>query len=71
MGYMDLTYNSRGKVTSVKGWQYPVTTMTYAPNGVDLTGITDGLGTITLTYDGTHDVTSLADRSGKHCEFYL
>ena len=64
MGDMSLTYNSMGNVTSVQGWSYPATSMTYAANGVDLTGVTNGLGTISIGYNGSHDITSSTNRMG-------
>jgi RHS repeat-associated protein len=45
------------------------TTLGYAANGVDVTTITNGLGTITLGYNATRDVTSLSDRMGATTTF--
>ena len=48
--------------TDAKG---AVSTLMYYANNVDLASITDGLGTITQTYNATHDITSITDRMGK------
>ncbi|MCX5846294.1 MAG: cysteine peptidase family C39 domain-containing protein [Deltaproteobacteria bacterium] len=58
------TRNSQGMPTSVTDPLGTVTTATYAPNGVDMTGITNGLGTVSLTYNGNHDQISVTDRLG-------
>ena len=71
-GAFGLTYNTMGKVTSVTeiwGIYQPVTTLTYASNEVDLTNITDDLGTVTLGYNNFHDITSIMDRSGNTKSF--
>ncbi|KJU84001.1 YD repeat-containing protein [Candidatus Magnetobacterium bavaricum] len=59
---MAYTYNNIGLVTSVTDGKGTVTNMSYAPNNVDLTKIKDGLGTVSLTYNNSHDVISIADR---------
>jgi len=58
------TYNSKGKVTSVVDPRGARTDLTYASNGVDLLTLKDGLGTISATYNATHDIATLADRMG-------
>ncbi|RPI21708.1 MAG: RHS repeat protein, partial [Acidobacteria bacterium] len=68
-GNLRFTYNSIGKATSVEGWSYPPAQMTYAPNGIDLVKVTDGLGTTSLTYNTTHDVTSVTDHLGNKTTF--
>ena len=59
------TYNAMGRTTSVTDAKSKTTTMTYAPNNVDLTGITNGLGTVTNGYDGFHNMTSVTNLLGK------
>lgn len=56
------TYNNIGRVTSITDAKGITTNMTYDTNGVDLLQVQNGLGTITMTYNGTHDVTSTTDR---------
>jgi len=58
------TYNAMGKVTSIADNNNAVTTLSYGVNGVDLTEITNGLGTIYLTYNNAHSILSIKDRSG-------
>ena len=59
------TYNSKGKVTSVVPPVGARTDITYAANAVDPLTVTQaGLGTITATYNTTHDILSLTDRMG-------
>jgi RHS repeat-associated protein len=59
------TYNAKGKVTSVVPPVGARTDITYAANGVDPLTVTQaGLGTITATYNSTHDILSLTDRMG-------
>jgi Rhs family protein len=59
------TYNSKGKVTSVVPPVGARTDLTYAANAVDPLTVTQaGLGTITATYNTTHDILSLTDRMG-------
>jgi YD repeat-containing protein len=64
-------YNDQGRVTSViDPMQKHPATLTYdAANHVDLTGLTNGLGTIALTYNSQHDATSITDRLGRLTEF--
>ena len=61
-GTWGYTYNSLGRVTSAVDPNISMTTFNYAPNGVDLTSIVNGLGTIRLTWDSQHDVLSIQDR---------
>jgi RHS repeat-associated protein len=56
------SYNSNGRVTSVTDPKGNVTNMTYAANEIDLLEIQNGLGTITITYNSAHDITSVKDR---------
>jgi RHS repeat-associated protein len=49
------------KITDGKGG---VTNLTYQPNNLDLATVVNGLGTITLTFNSSHDLTSLTDRMG-------
>jgi RHS repeat-associated protein len=58
------TFNHLGKVTSITDPKANVTNMTYGTNGIDLLQIQSGLGTIAMTYNSTHDVTSMTDRLG-------
>jgi len=74
--YFLYTYNAQGKVTSIANQadiNHAVTNLTYGANGMDLigitassttNGITTSLGTIALTYNNAHDITSYTDRSG-------
>jgi len=39
--------------------------LTYAANNVDLMDLTNGLGSITATYNGKHDIITLTNRQGK------
>lgn len=55
-------YNDMGLITSVTDAKSKITNMTYAANGVDLTQIQNGLGTLNLSYNGTHEITSITDR---------
>ena len=59
------TYNAKGGTASVTDAKGKTTTLTYAPNDIDVTGVTNGLGTITLGYDGFHNVTSVTNMLGK------
>jgi RHS repeat-associated protein len=60
------TYNTKGKVTSVRDYRGMYTWLTYDPsNNIDLLELKDGLGTITATYNTKHDILSLTDRLGK------
>ncbi|SHK31407.1 RHS repeat-associated core domain-containing protein [Desulfatibacillum alkenivorans DSM 16219] len=58
------TYNHMGKVASVTDPKNNRIDMTYAGNGVDLLAVTNGLGSITATYDAHHGIKSLTDRTG-------
>ncbi len=63
-GIWNYTYNSRGKVVSITNPNSKVMNLTYATNNVDLISSTDDLGTISLTYNNAHDITSITDRLG-------
>lgn len=67
--YVQKTYNSMGRVKTFKNPKDTTTTMTYAANDVDLVKITNSLGDITLTYNNSHDVTSITDRLGNTANF--
>jgi RHS repeat-associated protein len=56
------TYNDMGRMTSVTDPRGIVTQNVYAPNGVDLLQVKNGLGSIVRTYNTTHQVTSIRDR---------
>lgn len=58
------TYNHMGNITSTTDAKGVVTNRTYAANGVDLLEISNGLGSTTMTYNDTHDITSIVDRMG-------
>jgi RHS repeat-associated protein len=58
------TYNAMGRLTSVIDPKGTVTNLTYAANNVDLTGITNSLGVMAVTYNSAHDVTASTDRMG-------
>jgi RHS repeat-associated protein len=59
------TYNPKGKVLSVVPPIGARTDLTYDANGVDPLTVTQaGLGTITATYNSTHDILTLTDRTG-------
>jgi RHS repeat-associated protein len=58
------TYNSLGFKTSVTDAKQKTTTMTYADNNIDVTAITNGLGTVTMVYDALRNLTLLTDRMG-------
>ncbi|MEW6657342.1 MAG: RHS repeat-associated core domain-containing protein [Thermodesulfobacteriota bacterium] len=62
-------YNSRGKLTSVTNPNNKITTMAYAANNVDLISIINDLGEVSLTYNHTHDITSITDRLGHTTNF--
>jgi RHS repeat-associated protein len=57
------TYNDMGRVTSVTNPKGVVSEFHYASNGVDLTEIKNGLGSVVMGYNGTHDVVSFQDRA--------
>ena len=59
------TYNTMGRTTSVTDAKSKTTTMTYASNNVDVNGITNGLGTVNMGFDGFHNMTSATNRLGK------
>jgi len=58
-------YNTKGKVTYIKDPRGAITTLTYASNNVDLIVLQNGLGSITATYNGRHDIETLTNRQGK------
>ncbi len=51
-----------GRVTSVTDAKGTKTDFTYAPNQIDLTQISNGLGTVSMTYNAQHDILSITDR---------
>jgi RHS repeat-associated protein len=53
-----------GRPTSVTDPAGTVTTLTYAANNLDVTGITNSLGTLSRTYNAAHDLLSTTDRMG-------
>ncbi len=59
------TYNAMGRATSITDAKLKTTTMTYAPNNVDLTGISNGLGAVSMGYNSSHDMTFRTNRLGK------
>ncbi len=63
------SYNNMGNKTSVTDAKGNTTILNYAGNNVDLTGISNGLGTVSFGYDGFHNVTSLTDRLGKKTSY--
>ena len=62
------TYNAMGQVTGITRPNLQATTIAYATtgdaNGVDVTGITDGLGSIVIGYNINRDISSVTDRMG-------
>ncbi|BBO68606.1 hypothetical protein DSCA_25360 [Desulfosarcina alkanivorans] len=64
------TYNAMGKLTSITPEVGAVTTFVYDPaNDVDLTAINRaGLGSVTLTYNAYHEITSIEDMVGKRID---
>jgi len=62
---VSFSYNSLGLVTSATDAKLKTTTMAYAPNKVDLTGVTNGLGTVSMRYNLFHNMTSATNRLGK------
>lgn len=62
-------YNAMGNVTSITDAKGNATQNTYAPNGVDLLQITNGLGTTTVAYTGSHAVASVTDRLNNQTTF--
>ncbi len=56
------TYNINGRVTSNTDAKNITTTNTYYPNNIDVQTTVNGLGTISYTYNGTHDVITVTDR---------
>jgi RHS repeat-associated protein len=66
---MEFTYNAMGRTTSSTLPNYTKMTFTYAANLVDLLAVKNGLGTVALTYNTMHDVTSVTDRLGNKTAF--
>ncbi len=64
----NLTYNSKGKVTQIDNNSGGVYNFTYASNGIDLTAVSDSLGTLgTLVYGNSsvpHMPTSITNADG-------
>ena len=58
------TYGSRGRMLSMTAPNGSTTTYAYAANGLDVVGITDGRGTISIAYNTAREVTSVTDRLG-------
>ena len=63
------TYNAMGLKTSITDAKQKTTTMTYADNNIDLSGVTNALGSLIMTYDDFHNIKSLTDRMGKTTTF--
>lgn len=59
-----LAYNDLGRVSAIADPKGTVTQFIYAENGVDLLEIKNGLGSALHTYNNTHDLTSIQDRTG-------
>lgn len=57
--------NTKGLVQAVTNPRSITTTLSYGANDIDLVGVTNGLGTIAMTYDAFHKVTSITNRRGK------
>ncbi|PIE67947.1 MAG: hypothetical protein CSA23_01325, partial [Deltaproteobacteria bacterium] len=66
----EYTYNDKGRITSITPEIGAVTTLVYDPaNDVDLTEINRaGLGSVTMTYNAYHEVTSIEDMVGKRTD---
>lgn len=58
------SYNAMGRVKTETLPNFSSTTLSYASNGFDVTSIVNGLGTMTLAYNITRDISSFADRMG-------
>lgn len=68
--YFTYTYNHMGRITSEYDAIKDITTnYTYAVNGVDLLEITNDLGSVIMTYNSAHQITSITDRLGNITEF--
>ncbi|MHB8123838.1 MAG: RHS repeat-associated core domain-containing protein [Desulfuromonadaceae bacterium] len=63
-GDWNYVYNARGLITSIRNPYYKWTSLTYASNNVDLISVSNDLINRTLTYNSTHDVTSVTDNLG-------
>jgi len=63
-GTVSYLRNPMGLPTRVTDRKGGVTTLTYHPNNVDLATIVNGLGTISFSYNASHDMTSWTDRTG-------
>jgi YD repeat-containing protein len=66
LGTTAYTYNEQGRITSVTAPKGEVTTLSYAANAVDLEQIENGLGALNLSYNDTHDITSITDNDLNH-----
>ncbi|NVN92198.1 MAG: hypothetical protein HXX11_16570 [Desulfuromonadales bacterium] len=64
-GQTTYTRNVMGLPTTITDARGGVTTFTYQPNNVDLATIVNGLGTITLSQNASHDITTMVDRMGR------
>jgi RHS repeat-associated protein len=60
----NFTYNDTGQIASITDPKGGLTQFFYDDNGVDLLQVTNGLGSITYTYNSQHDLTSIQDRQG-------
>ena len=58
------THNTMGRVTSVTDPKQVITEFTYAANDVDLTQVTNSLGSVMMTYNAFHDLQSVTSRLG-------
>jgi RHS repeat-associated protein len=68
--FYDFTYNDQGNITSKSlPIYYDKIYLAYAANGVDLVEVKDPLGTVILTRDAFHNVTSVTDRLGNKTSF--
>ena len=61
--------NSRGRITRIIDPRGTETAYDYAQNGLDLTGIANGLGTVTIAYDDSRNMRMVTDRLGKTTTF--
>jgi len=58
-------YNSMGRLLSELLPNNTTNSLNYAANGVDITSVVNGLGTLALAYNATRDISSITDRMGK------
>lgn len=56
------SYNLLGLPTSIMDGRGTMTTLNYAANNFDLLSISNGLGVITMTYNGQHSLVSITDQ---------